>query len=78
MTIKILLSISFFCSLISMIISLRKSYKWYKKYLVDLFEYNKGRGYLQTWQDDLHKFYSHLTWAVVFFCVCIIIYFNIL
>lgn len=61
-----------------MIISLRKSHKWYKKYLVDLFEYNKGRGYLQTWQDDLHKFYSHLTWSVVFFCVCVIIYFNIL
>lgn len=62
------------CSLILVFTNLAKARKWYKKYMIDLFEYNKGRGYYNTWVKSLDLCYKYSTWAFAFACLSYIIY----
>lgn len=72
--VKILLTIAIMCAIALCITNIVKAVKYYKKYLIDIFEYNKGRGYFDTWHKSLHNCYTYTTWSVVFFCVAVLIY----
>lgn len=71
---KTLMVITLICSLLLIIINAVKAMKWYKKYINDIFEYNKGRGYYQTWVNSLNNCYKYTTWSFAFLCLSYIIY----
>lgn len=55
-----------------------KARKYYKKYCRELFEWNQGRGYLQTWNNSRDKFHNHLAASIISAVVVIALYIIIL